>query len=156
MRIPVILISIVLLTACASKKNVTNKEAETSYTPEQLLRSRPQVKNFGISKTEDLATLKSDPFTINSASIIGDELLLDVSFRGLCKNHGFNLYHTGSYAESMPPQLSMVLFHNAQRDECETVVSNQLKYDLTSIRYGSSGKLIINLSGYENKLIYEY
>jgi hypothetical protein len=156
MRIPVILISIALLTACASKKNAANQEPEVSYTPEQLLSSRPTIENFGVSKTEDLAALKGDPVTINSAGIKGDELVLDVSFRGLCTNHGFNLYHTGSYAESMPPQLGMVLYHNAQSDACETTTNKQLKFDLTSVRYGSSGKLIINLEGYEGQLVYEY
>ena len=107
------------------------------------------------------ADLQSDPFALNSASVTGTVLTISVSYSGGCRNHEFVLTAAESFQESWsengghralphapfswssisrsargdsPVQLPMVLTHDGNDDPCEAYLTEQRRFDLTSIK----------------------
>lgn len=95
--------------------------------------------------------IPSDPATIESASVAGDALTVQVSYGGGCREHHFALYAPAVFLESLPVQTPLTLAHDAQGDPCRALVGKELRFDLTPLRlayersYGAGGTIVLNL-----------
>jgi len=98
--------------------------------------------------------LQRDPVTVNGVSIEGDELTVDVSYSGGCREHGFKLYMQPTFAESNPVQANLYLSHNCNGDFCRALISESLTFDVRKIaelyyeQYGSYDDIILNVFGH--------
>jgi hypothetical protein len=98
--------------------------------------------------------LQRDPFTLSGASIDGDELTVDVSYSGGCREHGFKLYMRPVFAESDPVRANLYLSHNGNGDFCRALISESLTFDLRKVadlyseEYGPYGDIILEIFGY--------
>ncbi len=103
--------------------------------------------------------LKKDLLTVNSASIEKDELLVSVSYGGGCANHFIELYSYTGILKSNPPQMNLVLSHNANNDMCEAYITKNFRFDLNAIKkylgaqVGGTGTVILNIAGTDGKPI---
>lgn len=112
--------------------------------------------------------LKKDMLTVNSASIEKDELLLSVSYSGGCANHFIELYSYTGILKSNPPQMNLVLSHNANKEMCEAYITKSFRFNLNALKeylgkqMGVTGTVILNIAGTDNKpikqspVIYKY
>ncbi len=79
------------------------------------------------------SALPSDPCNILGGEITGDCLKIRVSYGGGCKEHGFTLYY-----EHLPILSqysgSLLLSHNANGDLCKALITEDLYFDLSSVR----------------------
>lgn len=93
--------------------------------------------------------LNLDPAIIYNATVLDDTLELKVSFSGGCKTHKLSLYGSKAIAKSYPPQALLYLSHNANNDNCEAMVSETHKFDLTPLKnnflqnYNNNGTLLL-------------
>jgi len=90
----------------------------------------------GITKVEpgtDIREIKSDTFKLESAVIENDILKITVSYAGGAAEHEFTLYWSGISTRSMPPQLPMVLKHNANGDQAEAYITTTIEFELSAI-----------------------
>ena len=78
--------------------------------------------------------LDSDAFVLGQAVITKDRLAVTVSYRGDCEHHTFKLVAPPMVLESAPPQIGLILTHDANNDSCETWVSKDYSFDLTPIK----------------------
>jgi hypothetical protein len=98
--------------------------------------------------------LQRDPFALNGASLDGDELTLQVTYGGGCRDHDFKLYMQPVFAESNPVRANLYLSHNANGDVCEALITEDLTYDIRKIaelyyeQYGGYGDIILDIYGY--------
>ena len=98
--------------------------------------------------------LQRDPFTLGGISIEGDELTLQVSYGGGCREHGFKLYMQPVFAESNPVRANLYVSHNGNGDACEALISEALTFDLRKIaelyyyQYGGYDDIILDVFGY--------
>lgn len=76
---------------------------------------------------------KGDEFKVSQAVIEADQLKIDVTYSGGCERHNFDLYWDGSYQESFPQQVQMVLVHDANSDPCERSIQETLIFDLLDL-----------------------
>ena len=76
----------------------------------------------------------NDPFTLISAEVLGDTLEVIVEYSGGCVEHDFRLLCYGSWMESMPVQVGILLSHNANNDNCDAIIRQMLRFDLTPLR----------------------
>ncbi len=105
-----------------------------------------------------------DEYTLNSATITDDTLILNVSYGGGCENHQFTLVTTGVFLESFPVQLSVSLAHNANRDPCEAWLTDNYHFDLSAIKnlyqaayQQKAGTIILLFKDAPNgQLVYEF
>jgi hypothetical protein len=94
-------------------------------------------------------TVRFDSVTIESLWVDGNTLKAQVRYGGGCETHDFGLQTTGAIMESAPPQLSLVLSHDAHGDLCRAIVRDSLRFNLDSLA-GLPGigeqEVILNLS----------
>ena len=99
----------------------------------------------GITRVEpgtDIREIRSDPFKLQSAVIEGDILKVTVQYSGGHQEHEFTLYWSGISTRSLPPQLPMVLKHDANGDQAEALITRTIEFELSAINQPA----IINLS----------
>ncbi|MFA7420874.1 MAG: hypothetical protein WCZ90_14420 [Melioribacteraceae bacterium] len=103
--------------------------------------------------------LKKDLLAVNSASIENNMLALSVSYGGGCREHIIDLYSYTGIMKSNPPQMSLVLSHNANNDMCEAYITKTIRFDLSKIKeylggqVGTTGTVILNITGTDGKPI---
>lgn len=112
--------------------------------------------------------LKKDALAVNSAVIENNELVVSVSYSGGCASHLIELYAYTGILKSNPPQMNLVLSHNANNDMCEAYITKTIRFDLTKIKeylggqVGGAGTVILNVNGTDGKpikqspLVYKY
>ena len=105
-----------------------------------------------------------DPYVVDSAAIDGDQLTIEVSYGGGCRDHTFTLVISESFRESDPVRLPAVLAHEANGDPCEAWLTESHVFDLALVRtryrqfYGSgSGRVTLSIEGVRGEdLVYEF
>ncbi|OGV90578.1 MAG: hypothetical protein A3J88_05960, partial [Melioribacter sp. RIFOXYB12_FULL_38_5] len=103
--------------------------------------------------------VKKDMIAVNSASLEKDMLALSVSYSGGCRDHIIDLYAYTGILKSNPPQMNLVLSHNANGDMCEAYVTRTINFDLSKIKeylggqVGYTGTVILNINGTDGKPI---
>jgi hypothetical protein len=169
MRVALFVLIALVGVACKNKAQIAQEKSTESalpltpaaldVTPERLQtdQTEPSIKNLGIIKNpEYVPNTEMRPVNMESVEIIGDSLFIPVNFSGGCKNHVFNLTHTGAYMESMPPILDIYLEHEDNGDACRALITEKLGFDLTQLRYSNEGPLTLRLYGLREPLRYEY
>jgi hypothetical protein len=92
-----------------------------------------------------------DPLEIASAKVMGNTLVLEVSYGGGCKQHEFRLYGSKGFLESYPVQAMIWLSHDADGDMCEALIREQLMFNLTPLKieykrgYSDNGPVILRI-----------
>ena len=76
----------------------------------------------------------TDAYVINTATIEGDTLHVNVSHTGGCETHEFTLVAEERFLESFPVQLRVSIAHNANSDACEDSITEAHQFDLTPIK----------------------
>jgi hypothetical protein len=98
----------------------------------------------------------ADAVSIKDASVIGDSLTMLVAFSGGCKPHDFKVISNGAMMKSMPPQMNVMVSHNAHEDMCEALLTQDVTVSLEAIKQqASSGGVVIHLQGFEKPLMYQ-
>lgn len=100
----------------------------------------------------------SDPLTIESATIEGNILTIEVTYGGGCQEHEFQLIGSEMIAKSMPPIRSIKLIHNAKEDNCRAIVPQTLKFDIRNLAYKqeAGSEIYLNLDEYKERLMYVF
>ena len=102
----------------------------------------------------ELESIPQDSFRIDTASVDGDLLRLDVSYEGGCENaeHSFALYTDNVFQRSNPPSARTWLSHDAGGDTCTETVQKELAFDLSPLEEekGWDDTLIIDLRRYDH------
>ena len=94
-------------------------------------------------------------FDLNSITISGNELTLNLSYSGGCEEHEFELFMSpGAFMESSPVQANLFLRHNDKDDACDAYITTEVSFDLTCIGelyeqfYGRKDEIILNVFDY--------
>ena len=101
---------------------------------------------------------KSDPFDVGFVRIVGDVLIVEVSYGGGCAEHSFTLLDTGVATRSIPPQHCLRLVHDGRGDACEAYLTRELFFDISPLRklYSSLGRVVILIEGIEGSTLYTF
>lgn len=97
---------------------------------------------------------RGDRTTISRMEVLGDYLSIDVSYSGGCEEHEFKLITDGRYSATYPPELELVLRHEANNDLCRSYVDETLFFDLKPLKYDGTTRIVIRLTN--NDKLYEY
>jgi len=97
---------------------------------------------------------RGDRTTISRVEVVGDYLSMNVSYSGGGKEHEFNLISDGRHSATYPPEVELVLRHNANDDMCRSYLDETLFFDLKPLQYVGTTRIVIRLINNEN--LYEY
>lgn len=114
------------------------------------------VKPMLIKKGPTLpeANLPED-FTITTAEVQGDSLIVWVSYKGSDGAHNFDLIWNGSVMKSLPLKAGMFLYHTAEVLGGENEYMEGLVFDISALKeYADGGSIIIMLRSWESELVY--
>ena len=158
MRLIISLIFSVLLLSCSStkKNSIVDPPPTPPKSPERIQSDAPKYIVRGIIVDETLFNQESAEYAVKQISIEGDSIYIDVSFGGGCESHEFTLVSPGYYAESMPPQLTLSLVHDANDDVCKALFHQRLAFDLTPARFNASGTIMIRIKDQKGMYAYTY
>ncbi len=104
---------------------------------------------------EQYRNAPSDELTINSLEIEGDCLKINFSASG-CDGESWKivLIDSGSILESDPPQRNLRLsLENTEL--CDAFITRELSFNIKKLRV-EGGRVWLNLSGSEERILYEY
>jgi len=79
------------------------------------------------------ALTPGDPFHVVSADFEGDTLVVKVRYGGGCARHDFRVLWDGSIRKSDPPQLDLLLTHDAHNDPCRALLTRTLRIDMLDL-----------------------
>lgn len=90
----------------------------------------PIILSFGTTRSDYFMA----PYAIENARIDGDSLYLQVSYSGGCEEHLFELVALNDFLGSQPVQADLLLTHDANMDNCESLIKEELQFSLLSIK----------------------
>lgn len=135
------------LIACSDKNSMNAPDLQSSFE----IRTDP---GFYINS--------DDPFYLNNAKVLGNDLLVDVSYGGGCGHVNFTLVSGGIFMESDPVQTNIYL-NLEDSDPCEAFITKQLVFDLSELaqRYRESyqvshGIIMLNLRDFSEPIPYVF
>jgi len=119
------------------------------------------AENVGKLDNNEWNKYSMDPFSMDSAYISGDILLIRVRYSGGCQVHDFHLWKLPENALD-PPPVELALSHKAHRDVCEAYITRWLAFSLVPIR--QQGKKVVTfylrgspeMSAYFGTFTYRY
>lgn len=94
-------------------------------------------------------------FTINSASVIGDSLLVELTYSG-SNRHAFSIESNGMATKSLPPQLPVRIVDGVQGDFGRALISHGVALDLTPLRMLGQQRIALRIAGWDSMVIYSY
>lgn len=139
---------VISMFSVACHKKATKQTDET--TPKEEAKTAQEVK---VDPAADMAATGS-AYKLDSISLKGDVLSVYVNYSGGCKDHSFELVSNGMYAKSLPPQLSLCLKHTGNDDMCKKLVMQELKFDISKVRYKTGSSVTIKVG--EQSVAYNY
>ena len=131
-----------IVVAACHKKGMT-KTADNS----------PKANEVKVDATADMSAT-GGAYKLDSLSLKGDELSVFVNYSGGCKEHSFELISNGMYAKSLPPQLMLCLKHTSNDDMCKKLVMQELKFNISKIKYQGGKSVVVKLG--EKSVNYNY
>lgn len=155
MKYIVLTIITLFLYSCTCKKHTTDNGDQNT---DAVATSNESFNNVIVDKEYVLPKENGD-FKVLEATIEGDILTLKVSYGGGCETHEFNAYFNEMYMKSLPPKAAIFIEHKNNNDHCKKMITEDLKFDLTNVRYPGKDKdytIMIGVTNYEGYLEYKY
>jgi len=84
---------------------------------------------------ENTESLKFDRYRLNDIEIIGDSIVINLSYSGGCREHEFRLIAQKYFGESDIPKAELVLSHNSNFDPCEAYLTEEYKFVLLPLKF---------------------
>ncbi len=100
------------------------------------------------------ASLQRDAFSITDCMIEENTLIMRVQYGGGCREHDLRLFMQPTFMESYPVQAALYLQHDAHRDMCEALITEEVRFDIRKISwlyyrfYNGYDDIILNIYGY--------
>ncbi|HLN54572.1 MAG TPA: hypothetical protein VK207_01200 [Bacteroidales bacterium] len=117
-------ISLILALASCDDNKTIPPDAQLT-----LLRSATEYNNVLNGSQE----ARGNPYNILDFRIDGDSAFISLSYAGGCNPHTFEVIWSESYAESYPPQTSILLLHDSHGDACKALITETLAFDLARL-----------------------
>lgn len=120
-----------------------------------VLENKTQPQALEIVESVDLET---DPYTVQSMSIKGDILALEVCYGG-CQKHDWRLIAKKEFKKTNPPQLDLYLIHDQHEDFCKRQNCDTLFFDVSNAKYPGKNEnyiVTLKLQNSNKKANYEY
>ena len=119
-----LLIAVTIASTILLGYSILSEEESDTHSAQQII--------WGQSAYENASR---DPYLINSYEINGDILKVQVSFGGGCRAHDFTLIALPGFMESSPVAANVLLSHDANNDLCEAWLTDELRFDLSSLKH---------------------
>lgn len=146
MKTLLILSMTALFVACKSKQDSMNSENDMQKDHVHIVAE--------IGSTDEA----SSDLTINSVSVNGNEMMINLSYSGGCNEHEFKMYGNVNISKSLPPIRSIQLYHNNNGDSCKALITKDIHVDIKSLAYKQEkgSTIYLKLEGWKDRITYTF
>ncbi|MCG3164253.1 MAG: hypothetical protein POELPBGB_00007 [Bacteroidia bacterium] len=109
------------------------------------------TKKVIVDPNRETPETKGKTYRIKTYSIEGNILSIEVSYRGGCGQHNFELYSNGLLKKSLPPQIDVYLEHKKENETCSEDIKQTLQFDISPLRKPGNELIILNINSADNK-----
>jgi len=89
----------------------------------------------------------TDPYQIKDVKISENHtLLVEVAYSGGCQEHAFEIEWPEAITAIYPPNFSVVLYHDANGDNCEAFLTETLEFSFDDSNLGLSDEAIQDMT----------
>ncbi len=134
----------VLIFSCHTRARTVRTQCGHNPTITKLNNDTSKIEMVIIDRNSNMADT-GVAYIIDSMKINNDILSLFVKYSGGCGVHSFQLFSNGAYAKSLPPQTSVCLRHTNKEDACRQLISEELKFNISKLKYQGQNTVIINI-----------
>lgn len=138
----VFIVMIIINTSCKCQKSNKGKLPENNEV-KSVLKTDKNFKPDG----------KPADYTIDTAYVIDNNLIIITSYKGGCGQHSFDLVWTGALYKSLPAKAPLHLIHKATNENCMDTKKYTLRCDISGLKQPKN-KLILLLSGYNKSNLF--
>ena len=98
------------------------------------------------------------PYKILSVKLQRNYLEIEVSYSGGCEQHEFNLIGSKYLSKSLPPIRNVQLVHLDKQDKCKSIVTEKLKFSISSLAENTNpgNKIKLQIEGFKDMIEYSY
>ena len=140
--------------SCGNKKK--NKQ-EASTTMEKNKYTTEQGSTVWVKVVEMDEKIPTDPFSLIDAHVDDmNQLHITIEYSGGCKPHEFKILGSRAVLKSMPAQRPVLIVHNANGDECRSLIREEILVDISefAISQEHDSHIILLLEG--QRLSFKY
>lgn len=149
------IVSLLIYSAEKESASETAKAYESAKNANDML-------TLEINNDIDLNTVRA-PFQVKDVTVRNGVLELVVAYFGGCGEHEFGLMTHNDLSQSVPVQAALLLTHDPQGDECKTLLSKELRFDLQPLRalyeeqFGlRTGSVMLRVRDYDLLVRYDF
>jgi len=139
----IILIITLLINSCFSANKLNNNNNNIN------------VKELVINKNIDIPGLNMD-YIINNVTLLDSILKIDLSYSGDCGEPDFELFFSGNYEKSFPPQATFYLQHKSNKKKCNENINKILKFNISKAKYYKGNIVYIKLHSSNEIITFKY
>ncbi len=149
MNKPLFIISIVLFTAC-NHKRLSNTSAASKTTSATTISANAHngIKEVVVDADAKMYDTGTN-YKVDSLEINNDTLSVFVAYSGGCKEHSWELVTNGMYEKTRPPEITVCLKHISNGDACRQLIRNEVKFNITKLKYSKRKEVVVILGKYE-------
>lgn len=133
------------------KTPVTKKETKPADKKKET-KAADGTKKVIVDPNRETPETKGKTYRIKSYSIEGNILSIEVSYRGGCGQHNFELYSNGLLKKSLPPQIDVYLEHQKENETCSEDIKQTLKFDIAALKNTNYDLIVLNINSADNKV----
>ena len=128
------LLAFLAMFSCKNQSSTAQAKAEVKEEVATTVETKVKpVAGCNVIQTGELP--ESNSLMAFKAGIENDCLKLSVTYSGGCEKHDIQLYWDGAWAESIPPQTHLYLYHDNKGDHCRELKMEKIPFDLQKMRY---------------------
>lgn len=138
-----ILVSLALFSiGCRTQKDMIEKQQTNS--------------NIQLVAVIGETNLPTDMVNVTNVKVVGNKMLIDISYSGGCAEHEFKLNGSPMIAKSLPPIRAIQLIHNANGDKCKKMIMQTLEVDIKALAYNQEvgSKILLTMNGWKDRIEY--
>lgn len=144
------IIGVLMFSACHPKPKT---ETASAVKTAGLANPAPVIKEVTITPGANMSDI-GNTYQLMGMEIKDDVLTLNVEYSGGCKEHTWELISNGSYAKSLPPQITVCLKHNNHEDACRRLTMGPISFNISKLKHAGNNELIIKCG--EQQASYKY
>ncbi len=92
------------------------------------------VKPVRLIDENNNSAVQHDMLEINNVSLDKDLIKFNVRYSGGCRIHEFELFAYKVIQKSNPAQVTVILSHNSNKDDCKALITEKIRFDLTTLK----------------------
>lgn len=140
-----------ILVACHGEKAtvVSQNKIETA---DENPKENDVMKKVIIDAIRAVPDPAGKTYRIKSFSLNENILSIEVTYRGGCGKHNFELLSNGLLKKSLPPQYDVYLEHLKENETCNEEQMQTLRFDISPLNRMGNPKIIVNINSNENKV----